>query len=76
MLIDNNALPGDLKEWSAEFASAVSQARQRWNDATAGQECEREVITAEPLWTQAQVLWPWLAATILLGLNAVLYFRT
>lgn len=75
MIIDNNGLPDDLAAWSTEFASAVGQARQRWNDATAGQECERDVITAVPLWTQTQLVWPWLAATILVGLNAVLYFR-
>ena len=76
MLIDKHGLPTDLPAWAAEYGNAVGQARQRWNDATAGQECERTLITAAPLWSRAGIVWPWLLATILTGLLILIYFRT
>ncbi|MCA9132273.1 MAG: DotU family type IV/VI secretion system protein [Planctomycetales bacterium] len=76
VLIDKHNLPSDLSNWAAEFASVVRQARQRWNDATGGQECERTVVTALPLWTRAQIVWPWLLAITLAGLNVLYYFLT
>ena len=75
MLIDKHGLAPELLDWSREYASAVRQARQRWNDATAGQQCERTVNTALPLWSRSSLVWPWLAATILAGLNVLYYFR-
>lgn len=75
VIIDNNALPHDLNTWSDEFANAVRQARQRWNDATPAQVIERDVVTATPLWTKPQVVWPWLIAVMLAGLNVILFYR-
>jgi type VI secretion system protein ImpK len=74
VLIDKHGLPPDLSAWAAEFANIVRQARQRWNDATAGQQCEREITTALPAWTKSQIVWPWLLATLLAGLNAILFY--
>lgn len=68
MLIDKHGLAPDLSKWSGEYASAVGQARQRWNDATAGQECERSIVTAVPMWKRSHIVWPWLAASILAGI--------
>ncbi len=73
MLIDKHGLSSELPVWAGEYANVVRQARQRWNDATAGQQCQRNVVTALPLWKRSQVVWPWLLATLLAGLN-VLYF--
>ena len=75
MLIDKYGLAPDLQSWSAEYGNAVGQARQRQHDESAQQECEREVVTALPLWTRGQLVWPWLIATILIGLLVLLYFR-
>ncbi|MDV6033362.1 DotU family type IV/VI secretion system protein [Stieleria sp.] len=76
MLIDKHGLAVDLPSWAAEYGNAVGQARQRWNDATAGQECERNLVPAVPHWTRARLVWPWLLATILAGLLALSFFRT
>ena len=75
MLIDKHALAADLPTWAAEYGNAVGQARQRWNDATAGQECERTVVTAAPLLKRARIVWPWLLVTILTGLLILTHFR-
>jgi type VI secretion system protein ImpK len=74
MLIDKHDLAPELSTWADEYANVVRQARQRWNDATAGQQRERTVVTAVPLAKPSQVLWPWLLATILAGLNVLYYF--
>jgi type VI secretion system protein ImpK len=74
MLIDKHGLAPELSVWADEYANVVRQARQRWNDATAGQQRERTVVTAVPLAKPSQVLWPWLLATILAGLNVLYYF--
>lgn len=74
MLIDKHGLPTDLSAWSGEFGHAVGQARQRWNDATAGQQCQRTIITAVPMWRRAHIVWPWLIAIILVGLLVLLSF--
>ncbi|QDV42170.1 hypothetical protein Enr13x_20130 [Stieleria neptunia] len=76
MLIDKHGLAVDLPSWAGEYGNAVGQARQRWNDATAGQECERNLVPAVPHWTRARLVWPWLLATILAGLLALSFFRT
>jgi type VI secretion system protein ImpK len=73
MLIEKYGLPRDLNAWSSEFAKAVSQARKRLSDASIGQEIERSVVPALPMSTRARLVWPWLLAIILAGLN-VLYF--
>ncbi|MGI9459074.1 MAG: DotU family type IV/VI secretion system protein [Pirellulales bacterium] len=73
MLIEKYGLPRDLNAWSSEFAKAVSQARKRLSDASIGQEIERSVVPALPMSTHARLVWPWLLAIILAGLN-VLYF--
>lgn len=75
MLIDKHGLPNDLSAWAVEYGNAVGLARQRWNDATAGQECDRTVVPAAPLWKRARIVWPWLLATILAGLLILLFFR-
>ncbi|MAI73971.1 MAG: type IV secretion protein DotU [Rhodopirellula sp.] len=71
-LIDKYGLPEDLNAWTAEFSNAVSQARQRLSDAITAQECERSVVTAIPF-SRSRLVWPWLIAIILAGLN-VLFF--
>jgi type VI secretion system protein ImpK len=73
-LIDKHGLAADLPTWGGEFATIVRQARERWSEATASQKCERAVRTALPLWTRSQIVWPWLLATILAGLNILLFF--
>lgn len=73
MLIDKHGLPEQLETWSGEYANVVQQARRRWNEATAGQQCERNVVTALPLWKRSQIVWPWLLVILLIGLN-ILYF--
>lgn len=75
MLIDKHGLPADLPAWAAEYGNAVGQARQRWNDATAGQECERNLVPAGPHASRARLVWPWLIAIILGGLLVLSYFR-
>jgi type VI secretion system protein ImpK len=75
MLIDKHGLPAELETWSGENANVVRQARQRRNEATAGQQRERSVITALPLWKRSQIVWPWLCATLLAGLNVLYFFR-
>lgn len=75
MLIDKHGLPPDLNAWSGEFGNAVGLARQRWNDATAGQQCQRAITTALPMWRRSQIVWPWLLATILTGLLVLLAVR-
>lgn len=69
MLIDQNDLASDLDAWTDEYATAVSQARQRWNESTAVQQYERDIVTALPLWNRGHIVWPWLIAAILVGLN-------
>ncbi|WP_436715672.1 DotU family type IV/VI secretion system protein [Roseiconus lacunae] len=71
MLIDKHGLPPELPTWASEYANVVGQARQRWNEATAGQESEREIDPALPMWSRAQLIWPWLVAVILAGLLAL-----
>ncbi|OYP35803.1 DotU family type IV/VI secretion system protein [Rhodopirellula sp. MGV] len=73
MLIDRHGLPAELPGWASEYASVVGQARQRWNEATAGQESDREIETALPLWSRGQMVWPWLLATLLCGLLALTF---
>ena len=67
MLIEKHGLPGTLPNWTEEYGNVVGQARQRWNEATAAQECEREIRPAVPLWSRAQLIWPWLVSIILAG---------
>ena len=74
MLIDKHGLAVDLPAWAGEYGNAVAQARQRWNDATAGQECERTLVPAVPHWKRAWLVWPWLLATILAGLLILSFF--
>jgi type VI secretion system protein ImpK len=75
MLIEKHGLAADLPIWAGEYANVVSQARQRWNDSTAAQRCQRTVNTALPLWKKSQLVYPWLLATILAGLNVLYFFR-
>ena len=67
MLIEKHGLAGTLPKWTEEYSNVVGQARQRWNEATAAQECEREIRPAKPLWSRAQLVWPWLVSVILAG---------
>lgn len=76
MLIDKHRLAGDLPAWAGEYGNAVGQARQRWNDATAGQECQRSISTAVPMWSRAMIVWPWLTATVLAGTLVLFTFQT
>ncbi|MEM0924937.1 MAG: DotU family type IV/VI secretion system protein, partial [Planctomycetota bacterium] len=75
MLIDKHGLATDLNGWSGEFGHAVGQARQRWNDATAGQQCQRIVKTAVPLWRRSQIVWPWMLTVLLAGLLVLMSLR-
>ena len=75
LLIDKHSLPAELPDWASEYGNAVSQARQRWNDATAAQECERNLEPAVPQWTRARLVWPWLVVVVLAGVAALIYFR-
>jgi type VI secretion system protein ImpK len=74
MLIDQHGLKDDLSGWAEEYASAVAQARQRLNDATAAQSCQREIVTAVPLASRALAVWPWLLTTVLAGWLALVHF--
>ncbi|MCC9603432.1 DotU family type IV/VI secretion system protein [Stieleria sp. JC731] len=76
MLIDKYGLPSELPAWASEYAGVVGQARQRWNEATAGQESDREIATAMPLWSRAHMVWPWLIVTLLVGLVALTFLIT
>lgn len=75
MLIDKHALATDLNSWATEYGGAVGQARQRWNDATAGQQCERRVITAIPMWNKSHIVWPWLLTIVLGGISVLTILR-
>lgn len=75
MLIDKYGLSSDLESWANQYAGAVRQARRRHSDATAAQECERQLRPAYPLWNRAQVIWPWLLVTMLAGLLILLKFH-
>ena len=76
MLIDKHRLAGDLPAWAGEYGNAVGQARKRWNDATAGQECQRSIATAVPMWSRAMIVWPWLTATVLAGTLVLFTFQS
>ncbi|OUT55122.1 hypothetical protein SV7mr_40140 [Stieleria bergensis] len=76
MLIDQHGLPGDLQSWTTEYGNAVRLARQRWNDANAGQECDRTIEPAVPYWSRSRMVWPWLMVVVMCGLLTLMVYRS
>ena len=72
LLIEKYGLPRDLQNWSEEFARAVSQARKRLSDESPRQEIDRSITKALPQQSGVALIWPWLLAIVLAGLNILL----
>jgi hypothetical protein len=64
-------LPPSFATWSDGVAHVIKQRRIHRNSAIDVEAPERTVMTAQPLWGRAQLLWPWLFATLLAGLLIV-----
>ena len=63
-------LPPDLDTWAKQTSMAIRLGQGRPRLAVAG----REISGAPPLKTKAFVVWPWVAAVMLLACNVVVFY--
>lgn len=68
-------VPREPAEWANGMATLI--ARRRSANSSASRDHNRDrpnIILAKPMWRLEGLLWPWLAALLVAGLNVVCYF--
>jgi type VI secretion system protein ImpK len=64
-------LPLDLSKWAGGIAQVIRERRTHRSSAKT-ETPERNVVTAQPMWSRAWLLWPWLLAVLCAGLLFVI----